>query len=107
MLNVDGLFSPKNAEEPRKKLIDFSKSSQMSKITNLERLHLSAALKLSEEDFKGALSIFENIIALYPRDTYAMHMAYFIGKSDNSIIITVLVVRHLRQNASAKHTNTS
>ena len=89
MWNVDGLFSPKNAEEPRKKLIDFSKSSQMSKITNLERLHLSAALKLSEEDFKGALAIFENIIALYPRDTYAMHMAYFIGKSDNSLILSL------------------
>ena len=77
---VDVLHSPNNAEEPRKKLIDFSKSSQMSKITNLERLHLKAALKLSEEDFKGALSVFENIIALYPLDTYAMHMAYFIGK---------------------------
>ena len=78
----------------------------MSKITNLERLHLSAALKLSEEDFKGALAIFENIIALYPRDTYAMHMAYFIGKSDNSLISsTLLVVRHLRQNALVKHTS--
>ena len=79
-MSVDFLLSPNNAEEPRKKLIDFSKSSQMSKITNLERLHLNAALKLSEEDFKGALSIFENITTLYPRDTYALHMAYFIGK---------------------------
>ena len=100
MLNVDGLFSPKNAEEPRKKLIDFSKSSQMSKITNLERLHLSAALKLSEEDFKGALAIFENIIALYPRDTYAMHMAYFIGKSDNSIISTAECIRKIHHTSS-------
>ena len=77
---ISSCLSPNNAEEPRKKLIDFSKSSQMSKITKLERLHLNAALKLSEEDFKGALTIFENITTLYPRDTYALHMAYFIGK---------------------------
>ena len=60
---VDVLLSPENAEEPRQKLIDFSKSSQMSKITNLERLHLTAALRLSEEDYKGALETFESILA--------------------------------------------
>ena len=57
------VYSPKNAEEPRKKLIDFSKSSQASKITPLERLHLTAALKLSEEDYLGAMQTFENILS--------------------------------------------
>ena len=85
MYVISSCLSPNNAEEPRKKLIDFSKSSQMSKITKLERLHLNAALKLSEEDFKGALTIFENITTLYPRDTYALHMAYFIGTKSEKI----------------------
>ena len=44
--------NPKNTEEPRKKLIDLSKSSQASKITNLEKLHLDAALLLTVEDYK-------------------------------------------------------
>ena len=44
--------NPKKTEEPRKKLIDLSKSSQASKITDLEKLHLDAALLLTVEDYK-------------------------------------------------------
>ena len=53
MTNTLEVFAvnPKNAEEPRQKLIDLSKSAQAAKITNLEKMHLDAALKLSEEDF--------------------------------------------------------
>jgi len=78
-----GVFavSPSKAEEPRKKLIDFSKSSQVSKITPLERLHLDAALRLTEEDYKGAMETFERILVKYPRDAYALHMGYFLALS--------------------------
>lgn len=71
--------NPKKTEEPRKKLIDLSKSSQASKITDLEKLHLDAALLLTVEDYKGAMDTFERILAKYPRDAYALQMAYFLA----------------------------
>jgi len=81
MTNTLEVFAvnPKNAEEPRQKLIDLSKSAQAAKITNLEKMHLDAALKLSEEDFAGAMAMFEAILKKYPRDAYALQMAYFLA----------------------------
>lgn len=102
MTGALGVFgvSPKNAVEPRRKLIDFSKSSQMSKITQLERMHLQAALKLSEEDFIGAMETFESILATYPRDTFALHMAYFLalttGRTTKLRDIPGSVVKHYK-----------
>jgi len=97
-----GVFgvSPSKAEEPRKKLIDFSKSSQVSKITHLERMHLDAALKLTEEDMVGAMEIYESILQKYPRDTYALHMGYFMalttGHTSKLRDIPASVVKHYK-----------
>ena len=51
--------NPKKTEEPRQKLIDLSKSSQASTITDLEKLHLDAALLLTMEDYKVYISHFD------------------------------------------------
>ena len=81
MTNTMEVFAvhPRKAEEPRKKLIDFSKSAQAAKITHLEKMHLEAGLKLSQEDYKGAMDTFELILQTYPRDAYALQMAYFLA----------------------------
>ena len=81
MTNTLEVFAvhPDKAEEPRKKLIDFSKSGQASRITHLERLHLEAGLQLTQEDYKGSMNTYESILQKYPRDAYALQMAYFLA----------------------------
>ena len=66
-------------EEPKRKLIDFSKSSQISKVTPLEKLHLEAGLFIAEEDYERAMASYENILAKFPRDAYALQMGYFLA----------------------------
>ena len=78
ILKVFGV-KPNKCEEPRKKLIDFSKSSQAAKITPLEKLHLEAALLIAEEDFKYALATYEKILKSFPRDAHALNMGYFLA----------------------------
>jgi len=63
----------------RRKLIDFSNKSKSLKLTNLETMHLKAAELMTSEDHYGAMVTFENILAKYPMDAYALHMAYFIA----------------------------
>jgi len=81
MTNTFQVFGvkPNKCEEPRKKLIDFSKSSQAAKITPLEKLHLEAALLIAEEDFKYALATYEKILKSFPRDAHALNMGYFLA----------------------------
>ena len=71
--------NPKKCVDQKKKLIDFSKSSQVSTITPLEKMHLQAAVRLTEEDYKGAMDVFEAILEKYPRDAYALQMGYFLA----------------------------
>jgi len=81
MTNTLEVFAvnPKNCEEPKRKLIDFSKSSQISKVTPLEKLHLEAGLFIAEEDYERAMASYENILAKFPRDAYALQMGYFLA----------------------------
>ena len=71
--------NPAKSDQPRKKLIDFSNKAKKAKLTNLELMHLEAAERLSVEDLYGAMVSFENILAKYPLDAYALHMAYFMA----------------------------
>ena len=66
-------------------------------LTELERLHLEAALLLAAEDWRAAMlgtgllhsyqtfalsfvtAAFEKVLVRFPLDTYALHMAYFLA----------------------------
>merc|ERR1719347_2365916 len=65
--------------EPRKKLFDLSNKSKTLNLTNLETLHMKAAVEMASEDYYGAMVTFEDILAKYPLDPYALHMAYFLA----------------------------
>jgi len=65
--------------EPRKKLFDLSTKSKTLNLTNLETLHMKAAVEMASEDYYGAMVTFEDILAKYPLDSYALHMAYFLA----------------------------
>ena len=65
--------------EPRKKLFDLSNQSKTLNLTNLEKMHLKAAELMASEDYYGAMVTFEDIMAQYPLDAYALHMAYFLA----------------------------
>lgn len=66
-------------QEPRKKLFDLSKQAATLKITELEKMHLEAAVLMTSEDLYGAMLAFEKILAKYPLDSYALHMAYYLA----------------------------
>jgi len=65
--------------EPRKKLFDLSSKSKTLNLTSLEKMHLKAAELMTSEDYYGAMVAFEDILAKYPLDAYALHMAYFLA----------------------------
>jgi len=71
--------NPAKCLEKKQKLIDFSNKSKGLNLTNLEIMHLKAAQLLSNEDYYGAMTTFEEILAKYPFDAYALHMAYFLA----------------------------
>ena len=105
MTNTMELFGvpPSQAEQPRQKLVTLSTSSQAATLTQLEKYHLEAGLLLAQEDYKvggldfimtlvfilycftlflcyqGAMDRFEDILRKYPRDAYALQMAYFLA----------------------------
>jgi len=66
-------------QEPRKKLFDLSNQSKTLNLTQLEKMHLEAAVLMTSEDYYGAMLAFEDILAKYPLDSYALHMAYFLA----------------------------
>ena len=71
--------NPAESRKPRRKLIDFSNKSKSLNLTDLEKMHLKAAELITSEDYYGAMVTFENILAKYPLDTYALHLAYFLA----------------------------
>jgi len=64
---------------PRRMLFDLSNRAKTLNLTKLETLHLKAAELITSEDFYGAMVAFEDILAQYPLDAYALHMAYFLA----------------------------
>lgn len=63
----------------RDKLTAFNNKANTAKLTNLELLHLGAAIQMAEEDLLGAMNTFEKILLSYPLDSYALHLAYFLA----------------------------
>jgi len=71
--------NPTKNEEPRKKLIDFSAKVKDKDLTSYEKQHLKAAELLAIEDYFGAMETFQSILSTYPKDPYALQMAYFLA----------------------------
>jgi len=67
---------PAQVKRPRRELEALRGRSDLTK---LEKLHLEAALLLAAEDWRAAMLAFEEVLALFPLDTYALHMAYFLA----------------------------
>ena len=90
--------NPENNDEPRKKLIDFSKRKTQIQLTNLEKKHMEAAELLAMEDNIGAMLQFENILKWYPEDMHALHMAFHLalatGQTKRLLDTPASVVKH-------------
>jgi len=71
--------NPETNTQPRRKLFDLSQKSKKLSLTNLESLHLKAAELMASEDWYGVMVTFEDILAKYPQDIYALHMAYMVA----------------------------
>eukprot|EP00088_Acartia_fossae_P008287 TRINITY_DN1394_c0_g1_i1.p1 TRINITY_DN1394_c0_g1~~TRINITY_DN1394_c0_g1_i1.p1 ORF type:complete len:490 (+),score=141.39 TRINITY_DN1394_c0_g1_i1:52-1521(+) len=71
--------NPKKNEEPRKKLIDFSAKAKEQNLTKYEKGHLKAAELLALEDYWGAMVQYQEVLKEYPKDPYALQMAYFLA----------------------------
>jgi len=90
--------NPKKNAEPRQKLIDFSSKAKNAKLTRYEQDHLKAANMIATEDFWGAMNQFQDILLNYPKDPFALQMAYFlaltIGQTKRLKDIPASVVEH-------------
>jgi len=90
--------NPKKNEEPRKKLIDFSAKAKNQNLTKYEVDHLRAAELLALEDYWGAMEQFQEVLKTYPKDPYALQMAYFlaltIGETPRLYDIPASVVKY-------------
>jgi len=90
--------NPIKNPEPRKKLIDFSKSAKTKQLTRYEQMHLVAAEHLAREDYWAAMVEFEDILKEHRRDPFALQMGFFlaltIGQTDRLRSIPQSVVEH-------------
>jgi len=90
--------NPKKNSAPRKKLIDFSAKTKDVKLTVYESEHLKAAQLLATEDLWGAMEQFQEVLRQFPKDPFALQMAYFlaltIGATNRLKEIPDSVVKH-------------
>lgn len=63
--------------DQRKKVFELKKSSEKRKISNWERSHIEALCHTSNDNNYAACNVYEDILAEYPGDMLAGHLAYF------------------------------
>ena len=56
---------------------DFKQKSKSMKMTKLEKFHLEALDSMMNEDIENCAKIYDEILFDYPKDIFAVNMAYF------------------------------